>query len=374
MTYAILRTEKLKKSNIAGSSSHVTRSKETKNADPERLHLNRTLIGSGMTPKEAITRRVNEVASARKAAGGRKLRSDAVLAVEHILTASPEYWAGKTQADAEEWAKHSVKFLVDRFGSANVVSATLHMDEKSPHLHVYHVPATTDPQGRPTLSAKQYYGTPELLSEIQTDYAVHVQTQAPELQRGVKKSKATHQEVQRFYSEVNRAPRIKVPRLDDVKVEAPPVLITAAARNEWAEATNRKVGAKVAGKLKTLLKRLKVALKAARHYKALYLAERDRTAAYRHLVEDPKQIKEWQDTAVFATDISQRAGNRVKELEREGQAMREQLEPSAANERGLKALCDAIGIKPEDAERKAPAVEKTLQRYRASQRETPRLH
>lgn len=368
MPYAILRTKKLKRGNLSGSSSHVTRTRETPNADPARLHLNRVLIGSG-SPRESIKRRVNEIASARKQAGGRKMRSDSVLAVEYILTASPEHWADKSQRQAEQWAQHSIEFLLQRFGAENVVSGTLHMDEKSPHLHVYHVPAATDPKGRPTLSAKQYYGTPELLSQLQTDYAAHMQHYDASLKRGIKGSRATHKTVRNWYAEISRGVGLKVPALDELKIPTPPRLILSEARRGWAAKASVMLGNKIEKYLRTVLGRLRAATRAARHYQALYQAEQQRTAAYRALVEDPEQIRGWQVAARESLAVAQEAAARVREVEGELDQVEPQAQRSAAYERGLRALCEAIGIEPEDAEKKAPAVEKTLQRYRIRQRD-----
>jgi len=125
MSFAILRTQKLKAGNVHGSSSHVTRSRETPNADPARQHLNSVLVGDGHRPVDLILGRVAEITSERAAAGGKKLRSDAVLAVEYILTASPEHFSEKSHNEILAWADHSIKFLTEKHGK-NVVSATLH--------------------------------------------------------------------------------------------------------------------------------------------------------------------------------------------------------------------------------------------------------
>lgn len=373
MTFAILRTQKLKKGNLHGSSSHVTRERETPNADPSRQHLNRVLVGDGRRPVDLIQGRVAEIASERTAAGGKKLRSDSVLAVEYILTASPEHFSGKSKEEILKWASHSTKFLTDRHGK-NIVSATLHMDEMTPHLHVYHVPEALDPNGRPTLSAKQYYGSRGLLTQLQTDYAAHMQTFDPSLKRGMTKSKARHNAIRNYYTEVNQAPTLKIPNLKTgLAVATPPRMIKHDTREDWAKDQSRSLQERFQERVKTLRERLRKALMAARHWKREFEAEKQRSAAYSAVVDDPSKIERWKKDAQDAKDqlqeqlaISQKASQTASEAvkERDYYKVRVQdLEHQvSASERGLKAICDAVGIKPEDAQEKAPSVKKLWQR------------
>ena len=140
--YAILRTEKLKTSgNLGGLNNHLTRTIEVPNADPELTMYNSILVG---------TRDLNSDVMNRIAQSGVKVRKDAVLAVEHLITTSPEFFQGfqkvkndrgesvlqgdeKTIANLEDFKARAVEWLNDRYRSANVVNVTLHMDEKTPY-------------------------------------------------------------------------------------------------------------------------------------------------------------------------------------------------------------------------------------------------
>lgn len=199
MSYAILRTAKLKSMGaIGGSLSHTFRTRETPNADPQRAELNEH--GNGDSPdsiKAALEARLPE-----------KRRSDAVLCVEYFIGASPEYFAQGD--DGSAYFADAVKWLKARHGTENVVATAIHRDETSPHLVAYVVPL--DDQGK--LNAKAFLGGKAKLSAMQTDFANSVGRKHG-LERGLEGSKATHTSIREYYSRVGQAqektPSVSVP-------------------------------------------------------------------------------------------------------------------------------------------------------------------
>lgn len=199
MSYAILRTAKLKTmGEIGGSLAHNYRTRETLNADAERTPDNEHQ--GGETPEavlQAIRERLPE-----------KRRSDAVLCVEYLITASPEYFQGVQ--DGAAYFASAVEWLKNKHGVANVVATSIHKDETSPHLVAYVVPL--DDQGR--LNAKQYLGGKAKLSAMQTDFAEQVGRKHG-LERGLEGSKATHTSIREYYGRVDKAlektPSVDVP-------------------------------------------------------------------------------------------------------------------------------------------------------------------
>ena len=280
MAFAILRIAKLKKAGLHGSSSHVTRERETPNADPsiENVQL------LGRRPVDDVLARVEQIAEARSASGARKLRSDAVLAVEHMLTASPEFFDQASPDEVLRWAQASVSFLGQRFGDENIVNATLHLDEKTPHIHAYHVPVGTDAKGVPTLTAKKLYGGPKELGQLQTDYHAYLRSHGIRLDRGLARSRATHQDVQKFYGNLKKDEKNPAP---SIKVDTPPRLITTGSREEWALKENRKIYKK----LKKMSGVLSRAIKAYRYWRREALQAKERAKAYAALGLTPDQLK-----------------------------------------------------------------------------------
>lgn len=188
MSFAILRIQKLKSfADVGGSLSHNYRNRETLNADSDRTHLNDHDLDTNEKCMSAIRDRIPE-----------KRRKDAVLCIEHLITASPEWdgWGTKKETEFFEQAK---KWLENKYGKNNVVSTTIHRDETTPHLVAYVVPLD-ESTGR--LNAKKYIGgSRHTLSQMQTDFAVEVKELG--LDRGVQGSKAKHTSIKEYYENVN---------------------------------------------------------------------------------------------------------------------------------------------------------------------------
>ena len=190
--FAILRTAKLKTvGNIAASLSHTYRARETPNADPTKLTSNRHSHGAP-----------GEVLAELKARLPEKRRSDAVLALEFFVGASPEWFADKVRPEQDRYFADAVAWLKQRHGEANVVGWSIHRDETSPHLVAYVVPL--DSRGK--LNAKQWTGGAAALSLMQTEFAREV-GERHGLDRGIEGSQARHQSIKRYYEQVARTPR-----------------------------------------------------------------------------------------------------------------------------------------------------------------------
>jgi Plasmid recombination enzyme len=203
MPYAIVRIAKLKQVNIAGSGMHVSRGRNTPNANASMFEENQTLIyydDRHLPLKEVVHQKIQSVPQKRK------IRTDAVHCVEILLTASPEYFRpddpskyGDYQADKlTDWTAATVEWLKREYGD-KIVRAELHLDEATPHIHAYLVP--TDENGQ--LNCKKIFGGRAKMFAFQDSYAAA--TQHLGLERGVKNSRAEHTTVKDYYSVVNAA-------------------------------------------------------------------------------------------------------------------------------------------------------------------------
>jgi len=195
--YCILRAEKLTSfGSITGSAMHTFREIPTPNADPERTHLNWT----GGAKSAA------EVRAAIKARLPEKRRKDAVLCIEYLITASPEWCKATPWKTQREYFNAAIAWLRERHGRENVVCLNLQRDETSPHLVAYVVPLTKD--GR--LSAKDFLGGRKVLSQMQTDFAEKIGKPVG-LQRGVEGSKATHTTAKQYAAALQKNPTLAAP-------------------------------------------------------------------------------------------------------------------------------------------------------------------
>ena len=114
------------------------------NAEPGRTHLNRELISrefvdpetdrkKNLTISQAVKNRIRE-------AGVMKIRKNQNIALEVILTGSPETMIGLNEEQIDQWAQESLDWAGRQWGKENLVSAALHLDEKTPHIHLVVVP------------------------------------------------------------------------------------------------------------------------------------------------------------------------------------------------------------------------------------------
>ena len=197
MALTICRIEKIKSwGKLGGSEKHASRERETPNANPAVDNIR--LIGKPDDPDlETMV---------KSKIGSQKVRSNAVLAVEILLSASPEYFRPSDPTAAgvydqkrlEDFTDASTKWLLEQYMD-RVVRAELHLDESTPHLHAYLVPL--DEFGK--LNCRAWFGgSRHKLSELQDSFAQAVQHLG--IERGIKGSKATHTEVKDYYADVNR--------------------------------------------------------------------------------------------------------------------------------------------------------------------------
>ena len=189
MAYAIMRAKKLANmGSVAASMQHCYRERETHNADQERTPDNQHL-GAKST---------DEAMGNLRALLPEKRRKDAVLAVEYVMTASPEWFAQATPEQEKALFQRSLQWLADKYGADRIVTASIHRDEATPHLSAFVVPLTQDKR----LSAKEFIGSREKMRADQSTYAACVADLG--LERGIEGSKATHQTIQQHYAAVQR--------------------------------------------------------------------------------------------------------------------------------------------------------------------------
>lgn len=185
MPYAILRTKKLKAiTGVLGSGRHTFREMPTPNSDcTPSMHM------AGATSSVELARAV-------LARLPQKRRKSAVICIEYLITASPEAFArhGGAMPDTGGYFDRAFAWIQARHGSANIVCAEVHLDERTPHLVAYVTPLTRD--GR--LSARDFLGGPAKLRNMQTDFH-HWCGKPFGLSRGIEGAKAPHQKVSQYY-------------------------------------------------------------------------------------------------------------------------------------------------------------------------------
>ena len=210
MGYAVLHLDKAKGAD-SGMSAHIERTIHPKNADPTRTHLNRELIQF----PDGVTNRTQAIQHRLDTAGlKRKIANNQVRAIRILLTGTHEDMMQiEKNGKLDDWCQENIDWLRKTYGSDNVVSVVLHMDESTPHLHATVVPIVQTERQRkkkeqevkrtyrkkapaPRLCADDVMSRANL-KRYQNTYAETMQKYG--LQRGIEGSEAQHISTHEYY-------------------------------------------------------------------------------------------------------------------------------------------------------------------------------
>lgn len=152
--FCIMRTEKRKRTDLGGIQRENTRTAtEYNNKVAPGMDIFNVTLKESSNWLQDINKEIQ--------AAGAKARSNSVLALDTIYTASPAFFQGKTNQQNDDFFKDCLQFHQEHFG--HIISAVIHYDETTPHLHVISVPLTKD--GR--LSARDVIGNKAKMSKTQ---------------------------------------------------------------------------------------------------------------------------------------------------------------------------------------------------------------
>ena len=200
--YGILRFKKYKGPAISPIEAHNERTKEQYASNPD-IDTDRSRYNLHLVQPQG---RYREEADRMIAAAHCRVRKDSVRVVEALVTASPEFFKDKTNREIRAYFAYALKFLEGRQCPDTFLSAVVHMDEKTPHLHLCFVPLTAD--GR--LSAKEIIGNRKNLVRWQDEFWQHMVKQYPELERGESASQTGREHIPpRIFKEMTQLTKQK---------------------------------------------------------------------------------------------------------------------------------------------------------------------
>lgn len=171
MSIAICRVQKIKGAGaVTGIQLHNRREREHSNSNPDidfsRSNCNYTLKDtSDVSYNSLIADRLKNGYTGEKA-----VRKDAVTLCEALFTSDGDFFKGMSETQQRAFFEDCYAFAEQRYGKENIISATVHMDEATPHMHLDFVPLTLD--GR--LSAKEVIGLRANLQELQDNFFENV--------------------------------------------------------------------------------------------------------------------------------------------------------------------------------------------------------
>ena len=200
--YAILRFAKYKGPEIGNIEAHNERTKEKYASNPDvdisRSKYNFHLIEPERKYRAEADRQIKEA--------GCRTRSDSVRVVEALVTATPEFFQRKKKSEIRAYFQEALIFIQQNQNPKTIISAVVHMDEKTPHMHLSFVPLTAD--GR--LSAKEIVGNKKKLTEWQDKFWEHMVKKFPDLERGESASQTGRDHIPpRVFKEMTRLTKQK---------------------------------------------------------------------------------------------------------------------------------------------------------------------
>ena len=217
MGYISIQINKAKGSADTGASDHIERKTTPKNADPTRTHLNRELVEF----PDGVADRTGAISHRIRTAGiKRKITPDQVRAIRIVLSGTHEDMERvQDEGRLSEWCDDNLQWLHRTFGRENTVSAVLHMDEHTPHIHATVVPIVTGERRKAKkkqADSKRTYRkkanavrlcaddllTRERLVAYHDSYAAAMAKYG--LQRGIRGSEARHTTTAQYYRDLKR--------------------------------------------------------------------------------------------------------------------------------------------------------------------------
>jgi hypothetical protein len=328
-----MRIQKLKRRvDVVGALNHIERNNPTANANPDKFSENKILAGTNNAMIRADEIYQNEVGTIRK---------NAVHGIEVLMTASPEAF-NSSETFTGEFSDRSMQWLKKEFNGAEIVSATLHLDESTPHIHAVLIPAH---EGK--LNANYYVGgSRQRLRDMQDSFAqAHASLG---LERGLSGSKAEHEKIAQMYSCIDSDLKPLKPK--DFEIEKPPrgLLVNEKNVKDWASS-------ELNPKLKTIKKSYVKAFKNSKG-KQLYKRKNKKLVKQLHKkIDEIKVIKSENDaykrlTADIAPDLLKAAlaTAKLKTIQRDKEAKK----------RAEIALQERLQLKKDVNQRECEAINK----------------
>lgn len=211
MSYCVARMEKMKSDNLVGIGNHNQRrfsNHSNKDIDVSKSHLNYDILDKVKSYKTDIEGYINANKSSKRA-----VRKDAVLVCEWIITSDSDFFESMSPADTREYFQTAIDFFAERYGSKNLMYAQVHLDERTPHMHLGIVPFDKDNK----LTAKTMFDR-DALQDIQNELPRYMNERGFKVERGRAGSEAKHLTVQE-YKDVQKEIKKQSEVLDGVKKE-----------------------------------------------------------------------------------------------------------------------------------------------------------
>lgn len=320
MSTMICHMTKFTRGAVRGIQAHNEREKDHSNTNPDidfskshenyNLHLDelrrmqqsQQMHADQVNYHRAISERIKQLQLPKA------VRTDAVVMCGFVVTSDTTFFDKLNPEQQREFFKQSYDALAARYGKENIVSAAVHMDEKTPHMHVELVPVTKDGK----LSAKALFDRKEM-RDLQT--FMHGAVGSPwGLERGVEGSKAKHVEMARM--KLQDAEK----RLQDIEKEIADKLATVEKQRDIIIVSAKAEAEKVRESITPLLRQkadLEQDIEARKALRGAIIPVKEHKNLLTGKVTEVTMSKEVYDACVSAQHRADHADRRANEAERE---------------------------------------------------------
>jgi hypothetical protein len=199
MAKLVCHGEKYTKGAISKIERHNERQNEhygNPDIDKERSHLNYRLMEC---KEKNYFAAIMKLVDARHNPTGKKLRKDAVVLTEFIISSSNEFFETLSPEKQKKYFQVSLEYLENLFGKENTIYAVVHNDEHTPHMHFGFVPMTADNR----VCAKEVINR-NILRQIQDELPKHLQNAGFDIERGEVNSDAVHRTVKQYKADMEK--------------------------------------------------------------------------------------------------------------------------------------------------------------------------
>ena len=226
MSYAIVRNEKLTRDEAKGRYIHnerKTRGHTNKDIDPERTHLNYYFKKNELS----YIKEFDKLRKERELKG--QIKSNSIIMCEMIFTSDKEFFDNIGEQETKRYFEESYKFVCNykNLGQENIISAVVHLDEGTPHMHLVFVPVvhTKDKEGNDIdkVCSRDFWKGRDSYRTLQNNFYDFINSKGFELERGieVERTGAKHEKIEDLKKITNFENTKKV--LDNIKLELPKI-------------------------------------------------------------------------------------------------------------------------------------------------------
>lgn len=234
MSYAIIRNVKYKRENLKGIFRHNERRNKNysnENIDKEKSYLNYSL----KSPQYSYEKEFDRIKEKYNLKGQIKKVSN--IACEYIITSDHNYFEDIGEEETKRFFETAYKFVAEYkdLGEKYIMSATVHRDEATPHMHLIFLPVvhTTDKKGNhiDKLACSEFWKAKDSYRQLQNAFFEYMVANGFDLQRGLPKEETNrehysveeYKKITNFKQTKEKLANMKlelpdVPEIDDIKV------------------------------------------------------------------------------------------------------------------------------------------------------------